>query len=140
MKQKLLQIIILWAVAVGLGSCMTDDLGLITQSPFRLMATSTPALVQATDPVEFRLIISPSPYLTSSTYRVSYQRAAASLPVHVEVNHQSIRPGEWRTLSDLSSLVAIRCDTIGQPKLLFYVKNQADELQTVEVSFQATAK
>lgn len=140
MKKRFLQGILLWAVGVGLGSCMTDDLRLMTQSPFSLMATSTPALVQVNDTIVFRLTINPSPYLTSSTYRVSYQNTAASLPVHVKIGRQSIEPGEWQTLGDLSSLIAIRCDAVGQPKLLFYVKNQAEELQTVEVGFATTAK
>lgn len=140
MKKRLLQGFFLLAVGVGFGSCMTDDLQLVTQSPFSLTATPTPALVQVNDTVEFRLTINSSPYLTSSTYRVSYQHTAAALPVRVQIGRQSIEPGEWRTLENHSPLIAIRCDAVGQPKLLFYVKNQADELQTVEVSFATTAR
>ena len=118
-----------------LGSCMSDDLGLQTQTPFIVSTTNTPALVQVRDTVEFRLTINPSPYLSATSYRISFQNTDSSLPVSVKIGRQAAAQGEWLTTNDLSPWIAVRCDSVGQPKLLFYVKNQTGDLQTVEVSY-----
>lgn len=118
-----------------LGSCMSDDLGLQTQTPFSLSTTNTPALVQAKDTVEFRLLINPSPYLSTTAYRISFQNTDSKLPVAVKIGRQAAAQGEWLSVNDLSPWIAVRCDSVGQPKLLFYVKNQTGDLQSVEVSY-----
>lgn len=127
--------LIVMATGLLLGSCMSDDLGLQTQTPFSVSTTNTPALVQAKDTVEFRLLINPSPYLSATSYRVSFQNTDSSLPVAVKIGRQLAAQGEWLSINDLSPWIAVRCDSVGQPKLLFYVKNQSGDLQTVEVSY-----
>ena len=134
MKNKFVYLL---TVSTGmlLGNCMRDDLGLQTQTPFSVSTTNTPALVQVNDTVAFRLTINPSPYLSAASYRISYQNTDASLPVLVKIGTQDAAQGEWLLVNDLSPWIAVRCKAVGQPKLLFYVKNQAGDLQTVEVSY-----
>ena len=134
MKNKFVYLLTISA-GLLLGSCMSDDLGLQTQTPFSVSTTNTPALVQVKDTIEFRLTINPSPYLSAASYRISYQNTDSSLPVSVRIGGQAVSQGEWLSVNDLSPWIAVRCNSVGQPKLLFYVKNQAGDLQTIEVSY-----
>ena len=138
MKRLVMHWITLLAACTGLGSCMTDDLQLQTESPFSIATSTTPPQVQASDTVIFRLTITPSPSISSAVYAVSYQNQDTTLRMRVQLAGQLLRQGEWARLPDLSPWITVRCNQVGQPKLLFYVRDQAGMLQSTSVSYLTT--
>lgn len=122
---------------LGLSGCWQDDLGLQVSTPFEIDLSPVQPIALPGEAVSVRLGISPVQPLQNTRYEVSYQNTTA-LAVGVKLDGKVLARGQWEPLSELSGLLTLKCDTVGQPSVTVLVRDQTRQLQSATVAYTTT--